>query len=203
MANIWVKYEELPTKAKSMREIGKQLNAELVKAYKSVDDMHAAWYGNRYNDLVKEFNAMIPQLNEVLNLLVGEIPFALETVANNYSQADKGSNVTSAVKEPPTRINEIAVRNDTGMKFETSNVANIQSSVSANFRNAREQMNNFASQYSQIEWKSDASARFTETFNRLKTNISASFENIEREFVRLMEKTQEDIQATESANTIK
>ena len=37
---------------------------------------------------------------------------------------------------------------------------------------------------------------------RLKNEIVSSFENIESQFTTLMNQTQEDIQATESANTV-
>ena len=54
--------------------------------------------------------------------MVTDIPSALETVANNYSQADKGSNVTSVSKEGPKKITTISQSNDVGMKFLTSEV---------------------------------------------------------------------------------
>lgn len=58
--------------------------------------------------------------------MVTDIPSALETVANNYSQADKGSNVTSVSKEGPKKITTISQSNDVGMKFLTSEVSNTQ-----------------------------------------------------------------------------
>ena len=79
-----VDYEAIPQKASNMRDLGMQLNNELKTAYQSIADMHNSWYGKRYCSLALDFNAMTPSLNEMLNLVVGEIPYALETVANNY-----------------------------------------------------------------------------------------------------------------------
>ena len=204
MANIQnVDYEALPGQARQMRETGKGLNAELKKAYESIGTMHNSWYGKRYNELVMEFNNIIPQINQILELVVGEIPFTLETVANNYSQADRGSKVTQAVKEAPSKITELSTPNDVGMKFITEDVANVQRSVSDNFRNAKEQMNSIDAQYRKIAWESEASEAFKEAFNKLRTSIITSFDNINSSFTRLMNQTMQDIQSTENANTVK
>ncbi len=204
MANIQnVDYEALPGQARQMRQTGKQLNAELKKAYESIGTMHNSWYGKRYNELVMEFNNMIPQINQILELVVGEIPFTLETVANNYSQADKDSKVTHAIKEAPNKITNLATPNDVGMRFVTEDVVAIQRSVSNNFQNAKDQMNNIDAQYKKIAWQSEASEAFKEVFNNLRTNIVTSFDNINSSFTRLMNQTKQDIQNTENANTVK
>lgn len=204
MANIQnVDYEALPSQAKQMRETGKKLNDEVKKAYESIGSMHKSWYGKRYNELVSEFNKIIPQINQILELVVGDIPFTLETVANNYSQADKGSKVTQAVKDAPSKITALSTPNDVGMKFIAGDVANVQRSVSDNFKNAKEQMNNIDAQYKKIAWKSDASEAFKESFTKLRTSILKSFEDINSSFTKLMNQTQDDIKKTESANTVK
>ena len=204
MANIQnVDYEALPGKAGQMRSHGQELNNKLTDVYQKVTDMHNVWYGERYNSLVKEFNHIIPQLNELLDLVVGEIPFALETIANNYSQADKGSNVTGASKTAPKKISSLAISNDVGMKFLTSEVNTVQNKVSNNFNNARDKMNTIESAYARIQWQSEASEAFAARFKKLKNEIVNAFENLNQQFVSLMKQTQEDIQATENANTVK
>ena len=200
---INVDYEAIPAQAQQMRTYGQDLNNELAAAYQSIADMHSSWYGQRYNALVREFNNIIPQINEMLELVVGEIPFALETVANNYSQADKGANVTGASKTAPKRISSLAISNDVGMKFLTSEVSTVQNKVSNNFSNARDKMNTIESAYARIQWQSEASEAFAAKFKKLKTEIVNAFENLNQQFVTLMKQTQEDIQATENANTVK
>ena len=203
MAKIMnVDYEAMPNQAKQMRSEGKQLNSEMTKAYKSVGEMHNSWYGKRYNELVKSFNEMIPQINDMLTLVVQEIPYALETIANNYSQADKGANATSASNEAPNKITNLSISNDVGMKFLTSNVSSVQKQISSNFKNAKEQMNKIESAYGKIKWSSEAADAFKAKFTKLKASIVSSFENIETQFTKLITQTQQDIENAEKANTV-
>ena len=197
-----VDYEAMPGQAREMRGYGKQLNTEMTKAYKSVADMHNAWYGKRYNELVKAFNNIIPQINEMLALVVTDIPYALETIANNYSQADRGQNVTTASNEAPKKITTLTVSEDVGMKFITSTVSAAQNSISTNFKNAKDQMNRIESTYGKVKWQSEASEAFKSKFTKLKNDIVASFEDINTQFTKLMQQTQQDVENAEKANTV-
>ena len=204
MANIMnVDYEGIPSIAQQMRSKGEELNTELTTAYQSIADMHNAWYGKRYNELVKSFNNIVPQINEMLQLIVRDVPFALETVANNYSRADRGTNITSANYTAPQKISELTISNDVGMKFLTSEVSSVKSKVSSNFKNAKAKMDTIESAYNKIQWQSDASEAFRAKFTQLKSSIVEAFENIESQFTTLMQQTLDDIQATENANTVK
>ncbi len=203
MAKIMnVDYEAIPGQAQQMRALGQELNSQMTAAYQSITDMHSVWYGKRYNALVQEFNNLIPQINDMLDLVVGQIPFALETVANNYSQADTGTNVTAANKTEPRRISNIPMSNDVGMKFLTSEVNSTQTKVSDNFETATEKMNVIEATYSKIQWESEAAEAFASKFKKLKGEIVTSFESIKAQFTKLMNQTQEDIQRAESSNTV-
>lgn len=203
MANIMnVDYEAIPAQAQQIRTYGEQLNSELTTAYQSIANMHNSWYGQRYNALVREFNNMIPQINSLLDLVIGEIPFALETIANNYSQADRGSNVTGANKTAPKKIQNIAISNDVGMKFVTGDVSTTQSNVSNNFTKSKDLMNTIETAYGKIQWRSEAADAFATKFRKIKNDIVASFENINSQFKTLMDQTLQDIQSTENANTV-
>lgn len=203
MAKIMtVDYEAIPGQARQMRQNGMELNNELTTAYESITEMHNNWYGKRYNALVTEFNKIIPQLNELLVLVVGQIPFTLETVANNYSQADRGQNATSAVNEAPKKVAEINLSTDVGMKFLTSEVTATQESVSSNFSKAVELMNTIESIYNSITWQSEAADAFKAQFTKLKNQIVQAFEDLKSQFTTLMNQTKDDIQATETANTV-
>lgn len=197
-----VNYEEMPSQARQIRVYGKQLNTEISKAYKSVEEMHNYWYGKRYNELVKIFNELIPNINDILNLVVCDIPKSLENIANNYSLADRGQKVTTVSDEGPNKIVNISVCNDIGMKFVESNVFSTKKQISTNFKNAKEQMNKLESEYKKIKWSSDASQAFETKFEKLKTNIVLAFENIDTEFTKLMTQTQQDMENTEKANTV-
>lgn len=197
-----VDYEAMPRQAKAMREYALELNNELRTAYSNIGEMHNSWYGVRYNELVKDFNELIPQINDLLKLVVTEIPFAVETVANNYAQADKGQNVTSAEETSANNIENLPITNDVGMRFMTSDVANTQRNVSAKFDSSKELMNKIESEYNRVDWQSEASESFKARFEKLKNDILSAFDNINNEFSKLMTQTQEDIENTEKSNTV-
>ena len=185
-----------------MREYALELNSELRAAYTNIGEMHNSWYGVRYNELVKDFNELIPQVNDLLKLVVTEIPFAVETIANNYAQADKGQNVTSAEETSANNIENLPITNDVGMRFMTAEVANTQRSVSEKFDASKELMNKIEAEYNRVEWQSEASESFKARFNKLKNDILMAFDNINNEFSKLMTQTQQDIETTEKANTV-
>lgn len=197
-----VDYEAMPRQAKAMREYALELNNELRTAYSNVGEMHNSWYGVRYNELVKDFNELIPQVNDLLKLVVTEIPFAVETIANNYAQADKGQNVTSAEETSANNIENLPITNDVGMRFMTAEVANTQRSVSEKFDASKELMNKIEAEYNRVEWQSEASESFKARFKKLKNDILMAFDNINNEFSKLMTQTQQDIETTEKANTV-
>lgn len=204
MAKITVvDYEAIPGQTNQMRAQARELNSEMTNAYASIADMHNSWFGKRYNELVKSFNNLAPQINELLDLVLGQIPFTLDTIANNYAQADTGAGITGAAKEEPKRIADIAISNDVGMRFVTSDVQTTQKKVSSNFNNAKDKMNAIESTYAKINWQSEASEAFKAKFTTLKNDIVKSFSEIEQQFVTLMNQTLEDMQATENANTVK
>lgn len=203
MARIMsVDYEAIPGQAKQIRALGQELNKEVSIVYQSITNMHKSWYGKRYNELVKSFNTIIPQINEMLTLVVGDIPYTLEVVANNYSQADKGANATSASKTSPNKIANLTIFNDTGMKFITSEVSATQTSVSNNFKNANNKMNAIESTYGKIQWESEAANAFKTKFTKLKTQIISSFEDLNTQFTKLMSQALQDVQSAEKSNTV-
>ena len=203
MANITnVNYEAMPRQAKQMREYANELNNELKMAYSQIGEMHNSWYGTRYNELVKIFNDLTPELNKLLTLVVTDIPYALEKIANNYAQADKGQNVTSAQEVSAQKIANLAVKNDVGMKFVTSEVATTQKKVTESFKKSKDLMNKIEAEFGKVEWRSEASEAFKTTLSKLKTSIISAFDNIDTQFTKLMNQTQQDIENAEKSNTV-
>lgn len=197
-----VDYEGIPSKAKRMREVGQDMNRKLVKIYNDVETMHNHWYGVRYSDLQKSFNDLIPSLNDILKLVVDEIPFALENVANNYSKADKGVPVTSAVSTSPTQIQLLAPKNDVGMRFITNEVTTIHSEIKKDFKEVVDDMNEIQRVFSQVNWNSDAATAYRRKFDGLKTSIINQIDEINTKFDTSMTQTEQDIQNAETANTV-
>jgi len=122
--------------------------------------------------------------------------------AFRLSRADQGTNVTSATNTPPNRIVDLAISNDIGMKFVTSEVETVKNNVSTNFKNAESKMNSIDAVYKRVDWKSEAADAFYTKFTKLKGEILAAFENIDAQFTKLMNETLSDIQNTENANTV-
>ena len=198
-----VDYEAIPGQARQMRSYGQDLNTEITNAYKSIENMHNAWYGKRYAELVKGFNKMVTDINELLKLVVEEIPYSLETVANNYSQADQGKNTVSANKTAPKKVTQLDTHSgDVGLKFMSTEVTSVKNSVSANFSNAKAKMNSIESEYNKIKWQSEAATAFRTKFTKLKQKITNSFDEIEKQFTKLMSQAESDMEKTEKANTV-
>lgn len=195
-----VNYEIMSTQAKKIRESGVQINNEISKVYLDVEGMHEIWYGKRYNELLKAFNNIIPQLNTMLDLVVGKLPYALELIANNYSLVDRRQNETIANNEEPNRIKELAIPNDTKMRFISQDVINTHQEITGCLERAREQMNNIENEYNKILWESKSSKVFEPIFKQLKDKTIMMLENINAEFKKLIEQAENDIEMAEKAN---
>ena len=202
MANITsVDYESIPGKTQQMKEIGQTLMKEIQGAYTDVENMHSVWYGKRYNELLGDFNNLVPKVNELIDLVWGEIPYTLEIVANNYAKAD-GVSIQAADRANPTKITELSIPSDTGMRFESTSVLSVRDSVVGKFNNAKNEMDKFQTVYGDINWESDASEVFKARFASLKSQVVEAFNTISNSFQRLMTETEEDIQSTETNNTV-
>lgn len=197
-----VDYKSMPRKASLMRNNGTSLNNYLVKAYTEATNMHNSWYGKRYNTLAGQFNDLIPKLEEMLKLVVTELPYAIEIVAKNYDMADNGSSSMKPNQTSIKKITAVSKPNDVGMKFIQTNVETSKKNILTNFANAKTEMGNIQKNFKQINWKSDAATAFNQKFNKLKTDIDSALDSIKNNFSTLMQNTIDDIKAAETANTV-
>jgi len=198
-----VDYKEFPLKANKMRDTALQLNQEIVTSYTEISNMQSTcWHGARYNDLAKNCNEVIPDLEKLLRLVVTEIPFKLEQVANNYSLADTKSKMVAEREEPYTKVPVIPTSNETSMQFLTSEVAHVKSQVERSFTNVLNKLDEFESLFNSLNWESEAADRFRQEFLSLKKVTRNAIENIQKLFVTLMAKAGEEMQLAESSNTI-
>lgn len=197
-----VNYGEMAVQAKKIREDGKQLNDQIVKAYAYLSEMHEFWYGKRYNKLVMAFNNMVPQLNEMLSLVVYKLPYSLELISNNYSMVDRKQKETVEIDEEPNRIKEIEITNDPGLRFLSDQVISIQQKISKCFEIAKDQMNEIEIEYKRILWESESADIFEEKFSEIKEKITAFFANINTEFKNLMQQTEDDLEKAEKINNV-
>lgn len=198
-----VDYERIPEHAKSMRNTGKLLKKQIDEAYAELDKLRNVWYGVRYNELIKGFNKIIPDLDKIMELVITSFPYTLEVVANNYSRADKGTDATSADNSKPTKISEIQPNTKVGMKYLDAEAEAARALVVTKLKNATNMMNNIENIYKKITWKSEASQAFEKTFRELKKKIVEEFQNLEKEFTKQMKAASQDINSAESSNTVK
>lgn len=194
--------EKFPDIAAKIRAFGQQLNSEFKTAYNNIDTMRADWYGQRYNDLIGSFNSLTQTINDMLTLVVTDVPFNLETVANNYSNWDKGSNACNAQQTPIEKIQSIGESTATGIRFIFASVSSTQAQVSANFDKAKGFMDSIDTVLKSIVWESDSAKVFKEKFATMKQNINESIAEIKDAFVKSISKTSEEMQAAEKANTL-
>lgn len=198
-----VDYLAIPKNAKQMRQYGQSLNKEVSEAYGEIKEMRVFWYGKRYDTLVEKFNNIIPNLNEMIKLVVTDIPYTLEVIANNYSNADRGCNATAAQQTAISKIVAIEPSKEQKMRFKTEEVTGVQTKVNNKLKKSLDYMNKFESEYGKVDWESEASQAFKAKFTKLKKQITKSFEEIKSDFAKLMEQTKNDIQNTENSNTVK
>ena len=204
MANIAsVDYESIPGKTRRMKDLGGEIGTTLSSAYSSIEHMHSVWYGKRYSELVKQFNGLKPKLDELLNLILKELPVTLETIANNYSNADKGMNVCTPTEGEKKVIQVLDEHTgDVGLKFITEEVEEVRQTVIDKISKAKDKINLYENEFNSIEWRSGAADTFRNKFKTLKNEIYNSFENLSTSFSELMNKTLEDVQTAETNNTV-
>lgn len=198
-----VNYEEMPRNAQEIRECARALNDELISAYDKVNAMRQDWFGNRYNLLAQSFNNLIPNFHSMLDFAVTKLPDNIETIANNYSLADKGQVATPVRSEARKNIPEISPNTETDLRFMETAVDGKRDEISKNFTNARQQMNQIATAYSKIVWTSKAADTFLDEFTKIKNQIETMIDDINKEFVQRMQETKEDHRRAEEGNTIK
>ncbi len=197
-----VDYNKMPSDAKNIRENGQLLYHTFAEIYNNVSSMHESWYGQRYSELVKQFNNLRPSLKSILQLVIGDIPFALETVANNYAIADTGSPVGGAEKTDPREIEELPVPSDTTERFISEEVETYKTTISEQFRDAMDRMDVIEQNYNGIVWESEAADAFKTKFSSLKSEIKGSLLNLMSQFNNLMGKALSDFNTTEGSNTV-
>ena len=195
-----VDYNGFPKVAKSMRSEAEELNNQVKELYDRLAEMKKDWYGPRYDELVKSFNRMIPDLNKIMELTVTKMPFTIEKIANNYAKVDTGKGITSAVETAAKKIAEVAESAKQRLRFNETKVNEDKQNMDTNLNRVLELMDSIENNYKTLEWESDASRTFEKTFKNLKNNIINNITDTKKQFKELMDKTLSDMKETENAN---
>lgn len=202
-------FEAMPRVAQRMRELGQDMGDEIAKIYQSITDLHNSWRGEQYNKLAESFNTKIPNFRHVLVVVIGQIPSALDQIANNYSGWDKESKVTNAEMQTPKEILAIPIRTDIGMPFDWDEVEKVKTNVSGYCRHVEAIMNdiesvftNFADAPGDEGWVSQASHDYKELLFKCKTDIIKAFDELDASFVTYMNEAASSAEKVEKSNDV-
>lgn len=201
--DIKIDYESIPNQSNSIRNSALDINSKILDVYQKVSEMHACWYGKRYNELVSKFNGLAPQLNKFLDVIVAEIPYIFDKIANNISEVDIQQNVATAQKESYQKIQEIQVFDDVGMRYLQTEVEPYQTEIVADFHSAKELMDSMQKTVEQIILECDGADEFRNQFRTLTNAFKQLLDNIEKQFTELMNKDRAQIEKAEKLNTTK
>lgn len=200
--SVKVDYDEIPIESKSIRGYAKEINSNLIEVYKEVADMHAHWYGKRYNELVEKFNNLVPQLNQFLELIVGEVPCMYEKIANNFSEVDINQNVTTSQEEPVIKLTENPIINDVGMRYIEEEVTVAEKSIVSILHDTIDTMEIINRTVSQMELVCDGAEEFNSQFSKLTDTFKQVLNNIETQFNMLMEQDRNLMKEAEKDSTV-
>ena len=126
---IKIDYENVPAQSKNIRNGAIEVNNKLLESYRKIAEMHVCWYGKRYNELVTYFNELVPQLNQFLNVIVGEVPYMFEKIANTISDVDIQQNVAVPQKESIQKLEALPLIDDVGMRYISKEVDEISNEI--------------------------------------------------------------------------
>lgn len=197
-----IDYESVPMQAKSIRDNAEEINTKLLYVYNEIEAMHQYWYGKRYNQLVNNFNNLVPQLNKFLNAIVGDIPYIFEKIANSISTIDIQQSVTTEQKESVQKLSEVPVIEDVGMRYNTKEVENISESIKKTLQEISELMEKIKQTGDQLSIECINSGELKTRFGNMANAFQQVINNIETQFTELMQKDKELMEATEMANNV-
>ena len=199
---VVIDYENIPTNSNAIRNYAKEINQKLLDVYKQIEGLHEYWYGQRYNELVAEFNKIVANLNQFLNILVHEVPSVYEQIANEFSNVDIQKNIATIQKEDAIKIQEIEIKKDEGMKFITSDAERIQKLITTDFNDTSTLIDSIQRAMVQINIKCDGIDEFNSELTKLINVYKDVIANIIQSFTKLMNTAKAQIELAEKTNKL-
>ena len=199
-SQIEIDYENIPAQSKNIRGFAREINNKLLSVYGKIAEMHVCWYGKRYNELVTNFNELVPQFNQFLDVIVGEVPYMFERIANSISDVDVKYNVAVPQRESVQKIQLLPVIDDVGMRYISAEVDEINTNVVKLLQDAEDTMEGIKRIVEQIDIDCDGSAEFKNQFSRLSDAFQYTINNVEKQFSELMKQDKELMETAEKKN---
>ena len=198
--SISIDYENIPAQSKNIRGLAREINNKLLNVYGKIAEMHVCWYGKRYNELVTNFNELVPQFNQFVDVIVGEVPYMFEKIANSISDVDVKYNVAVPQRESVQKIQLLPVIDDVGMRYISAEVDEINTNVVKLLQDAEDTMEGIKRIVEQINIDCDGSAEFKNQFSRLSDAFQYTINNVEKQFSELMKQDKELMETAEKKN---
>lgn len=197
-----IQYQDFKKVAANMRAKGQSLKTDLNNAYTEVGKMSKDWYGSRYNSLVEQFQKLQPKLDEIIKIVITDLPYAIEEAARNYEKFESGSAKTTATKTNAGNITKLNKSSQPGMRFMETDVKKCKNMVEDKFKAAKKNMTSIEDEFKKITWQSNSATVFKTKFSTLKGDIDEALGKIITDFDTLITDTITDIKNVESANTV-
>ena len=145
---------------------------------------------------------------KALGCIVDGVPAGIkideEFIQNEMNRRKPGQNkFATARKEGYKSIQEIQIFNDVGMRYLQSEVDPYQTEIVSDFRSAKELMDLMQKTVEQIILQCDGADEFRSQFRNLVSSFKQVLDNVESQFVELMNKDREQIEKAEKLNTTK
>lgn len=198
---IKIDYENVPAQSKNIRNGAIEVNNKLLESYRKIAEMHVCWYGKRYNELVTYFNELVPQLNQFLNVIVGEVPYMFEKIANTISDVDIQQNVAVPQKESIQKLEALPLIGDVGMRYISKEVDEISNEIMQLLQAAEDSMESVKRTVDNVELECEGSAEFKNEFTTLNNAFEYVINNIKTQFTKLMQADRELMEKAEKENS--
>ena len=196
-----VNYEEFPAAVTTIRNTANAINNNLTDAYKAMQDCHSVWTGKRYKDLATKFNSIVANVNSMLDLIVGDIPYTIEQIYFNYEAADKQTDARKAAKNQPKKVS-MAIPADEMLYINGQAVTPYKTSVKNNFTNAKNGIATIKTKVDGLTWQGTSCNEYKAKLTKLKGDLDKAFDEISQAFDKLSTEAVAAFEAAEKANNV-
>ena len=200
--NIVVDYENIPSKAKKIREDARQINSKLLDVYSQLEKMQNSWRGAKYEELAKKYTSLIPVFNRSLEVLVTEIPYMFEVISNEFSNVDIQKNITTAQRETPKKITEISIQKDKNLKYLISGIESAKNAIIKDFNEISNLLDSIGTTIGQIQIENSAMTEFKKYAQKFISEYRQLISTSVKQFSSSMEQIKNIIQLAEANNNI-
>lgn len=198
---IKIDYSSIPAQSKSIRNSAVDVNNKLLEVYNKIAEMHVCWYGKRYNEMVTYFNELVPNLNKFLDLIIGEVPYMFDEIANTISDVDIQQNVAVPQKDSIQKLQTVPIIDDVGMRYISSEVDEISNEIMQLLQDAEDSMEGVKRTVYSVPLECAGSEEYKNGFANLNNAFQYTINNIKVQFAKLMQADRELMEKTEKENS--